>query len=49
MNDQAPRGFDDELAASLFKLALIERYCFEEISARDVQQIFAEIPALKTA
>ena len=43
------RGFDDELAVALFKLALIERFCREEISAFEVQQIFADTPALKAA
>ena len=40
---------DDELAAALFKLALIEQYCREEISAREVERFFAETPALKAA
>jgi hypothetical protein len=43
------RGFDDELAAALFKFALIQRYCREEVSAREVEQIFAETPVLKAA
>ena len=49
MNKPAGRGFDDELTASLFKLTLIERYCREEISAREVEQIFAETQLLKRA
>jgi hypothetical protein len=54
MNKQAAkssggRGFDDELAAGAFKLALIERYCREQVSAHEVERIFAETPALKAA
>lgn len=44
---QPMRAFDDELALSLFKLALIERYCREQISASDVENIFAEIEQLR--
>ena len=41
------RGFDDNLAAALFKFALIERYCWEQISALEVERIFADGPAVE--
>ena len=42
-------AFDDEIARSLFKAALIQGFCSEQVSARDVAEIFAQIPALRTA
>ena len=44
-----PRGFDDQAAAALFKLALVEAYCCDKISGHEVEQIFAETPGLKEA
>jgi len=49
MKQKVHRGFDDEMAVAPFTVVLIERYCREKISGRQVEQIFADTPALKTA
>ena len=46
---QAPRGFDDDVAAALFKVALITRFCCNQISRDEVERIFVRTPALKSA
>ena len=43
------RGFEDDLSAAVFKLALIEAYCRGELPAEAVQQIFDATSALKAA
>ena len=48
-NQVRARVFDDELSLSLFKLALIQAYCFEAISTHEVARIFAQIEELGAA